>query len=372
MKIPFYDATREYKLYKAEFDKAIEDVIASGAFILGKQVADFEEQVKHYTGAQYAVGVANGSDALLIASDILGYGNAEVLTPTFTFFASASCIARLGGKPVFVDVDEDTFCMDMKDAENRITKNTKGIIPVHLFLQTADMGACMKLATQHRLSVLEDAAEAFGMKAIISGTNRHAGTIGDFGVFSFFPTKTLGGYGDGGMLVTNSEEQYKIAKSYRTHGATKKYHHDYVGYNSRLDTLQAAILQVKLSRIDESIQKRAKHAEHYREALKDVAGIKLPVVKENNTPVDYVFCLQAENRDALEKHLNENGIGTSIYYPVPLHLQKCFDHHGYKKGDFPTAEKLCQTVLALPMFPELTEGEVDFVCDTVKKFYGQC
>ena len=369
MKIPFYDATREYVNCKADFDKAIAAVLASGAFILGKQVAEFEEQVKEYTGAKYAVGVANGSDALLIASDILGYRNADVLTPAFTFFASASCIARLGGKPVFVDVDEDTFCMDMRDAENRLTKNTKGIIPVHLFLQTADMNACMRLAGKYKLSVLEDAAEAFGMKTQIGGVMRHAGTIGGFGVFSFFPTKTLGGYGDGGMIVTDSEELYRAAKSYRTHGAVKKYHHDYIGYNSRLDTLQAAVLQVKLSRIDASIQKRAKHAEHYREALKDVAGIKLPVVKENNTPVNYVFCLQAENRDGLEKYLNENGIGTSIYYPIPLHLQKCFEYLGYKKGDFPVAEKLCGAVLALPMFPELTEDEVSFVCECINEFY---
>jgi dTDP-4-amino-4,6-dideoxygalactose transaminase len=369
MKVPFYDATREYSNLKADFDKAISDVLNSGAFILGKQVAEFEEQVKNYTGAQYAVGVANGSDALVIASDILGYRNAEVLTPAFTFFASASCIARLGGTPVFTDVDADTFCMDMRDAENRVTSNTKGVIPVHLFLQTADMNACMKLAEKHGLSVLEDAAEAFGMKTLFKGESRHAGTIGDFGVFSFFPTKTLGGYGDGGMIVTDNEDLYKIAKSYRTHGAVKKYHHEYIGYNSRLDTLQAAVLQVKLSRIDESIQKRAKHSARYREALKDISGIKLPAVKENNSPVDYVFCIQAENRDGLESRLKENGIGTSIYYPVPLHLQKCFEYLGYKKGDFPVAEKLCETVLALPMFPDLTENEVDYVCDIVRNFY---
>ena len=369
MKIPFYDATREYFNYKANFDNAITEVITSGAFILGKQVSDFEEEVKEYTGAKYAVGVANGSDALLIASDILGYRNADVLTPTFTFFASASCIARLGGRPVFTDVDEDTFCMDMLDAENRITENTKGIIPVHLFLQTANMNACMKLAEKYNLSVLEDAAEAFGMKTFFNGLSRHAGTIGDLGVFSFYPTKTLGGYGDGGMIVTNNEELYEKTKSYRTHGAVKKYHHDLIGCNSRLDTLQAAILQIKLARIDESIQKRARHSAHYRNALKDISAIKLPVIYENNSPVDYVFCLQAENRNGLENYLKNNGIGTSIYYPAPLHLQKCFSFLNYKKGDFPVAEKLCQTVLALPMFPELTEGEIDYICDTVKTFY---
>jgi len=370
MKVPFYDAVREYKNRKLEFDQAVADVITSGAFILGKQVQEFEEAVCKYTGAKYAAGTANGSDALVIASDILGYKNgAEVLTPVFTFFASASCVARLNGKPVFCDVDEDTFCIDIKDAQNRITKKTKGIIPVHLFLQTADMISCMELADKYQLTVLEDAAEAFGMKTMYKGNFVHAGLIGDFGVFSFFPTKTLGGYGDGGMIVTNNEELYKRAKSYRTHGAVKKYHHDYIGYNSRLDTLQAAILNVKLKHIDNAIQKRADHALRYREMLGDIEGIKLPVIKNGSKEVNYVFCVKAEKRGALEDFLKSKEIGTSVYYPVPLHLQKCFEYLGYKKGDFPAAEKLCETVLALPMFPELTEDEVSFVCESIKEFY---
>ncbi|GHV30387.1 pleiotropic regulatory protein [Spirochaetia bacterium] len=370
MKVPFYDATREYALYKAEFDKAISGVIATGGFILGKQVQDFEEAVCKYTGAKYAAGVANGSDALVIASDILDFKNgAEILTPVFTFFASASCIARPGGKPVFCDVDEDTYCMDMRDAENRITGKTKGILPVHLFLQTADMTMCMEIAEKHHLAVLEDAAEAFGMRTLYKGEHKHAGLIGDFGVFSFFPTKTLGGYGDGGMIVTNNEELYQKAKSYRVHGSSKKYHHDHIGYNSRLDTLQAAILNVKLSHIDTAIQKRAEHATQYRELLKDIAEIKLPVITQNNKEVNYVFCIQAERRDALDNYLKSKEIGTSIYYPVPLHLQKCFEYLGYKKGDFPVAERLCGTVLALPLFPELTEDEVSFVGESIKAFY---
>ena len=370
MKVPFYDATREYSLYKAEFDKAITEVVTSGAFILGKQVQDFEEAFCEYTGAKYAVGVANGSDALVITSDILGYKNeAEILTPVFTFFASTSCIVRTGGKPVFCDVEEDTFCMDMKDAGNRITGKTTGILPVHLFLQTVDMTVCMELAKEYNLTVLEDAAEAFGMRTMYNGEYVHAGLIGDFGIFSFFPTKTLGGYGDGGMIVTNNEELYRKAKSYRTHGSVKKYHHDYVGYNSRLDTLQAAILNVKLSHIDSAIQKRAKHAAQYREMLKDIAGIKLPLIKAGNKEANYVFCIQAEKRDALDEYLKSKEIGTSIYYPIPLHLQKCFEYLGYKKGDFPVSEKLCKTALALPMFPELSEDEVSFVCESIKEFY---
>jgi dTDP-4-amino-4,6-dideoxygalactose transaminase len=370
LKVPFYDATREYKLYKAEFEKAIADVIASGAFILGKQVRDFEEAVCEFTGAKYAVGVANGSDALVIASDILGFKHgAEVLTPAFTFLASASCIARLDGIPVFCDVDEDTFCMDMRDAENRITGKTRGIVPVHLFLQTADMKNCMGLAEKHNLAVLEDAAEAFGMETNFGGGYKHAGIIGDLGVYSFFPTKTLGGYGDGGMIVTNSEELYQKAKKYRVHGSSKKYYHEHIGYNSRLDTLQAAILSVKLAHIGNAIQKRAKHAAQYREMLENIGGIKLPVIKDGNKEVNYVFCVKAEKRDALEEYLKSKEIGTSVYYPVPLHLQKCFDYLGHKKRDFPTAEKLCGTVLALPMFPELTEDEVSFVCESIKEFF---
>jgi dTDP-4-amino-4,6-dideoxygalactose transaminase len=369
MKVPFYDSTREYTHYKTEFDTAIAEVIASGSFILGKQVFLFEEEVKEFSGVRYAVGVANGTDALIIASDILGFKNAEVLTPVFTFFASASCVVRVGGKPVFVDVDEDTFCMDINDAENRITKSSKGIIPVHLFLQTVDMSACMVFAKKNHLVILEDAAEAFGMAAEHQGAYHHAGTFGDFGVFSFFPTKTLGGYGDGGMIVTNNEELYQKAKSYRVHGSTKKYHHDYVGYNSRLDTLQAAILRVKLAHIDDAIQQRALHAMHYREALKEIPAIKLPLIKSNSHEVNYVFCIQAEKRDELENYLKQRGIQTSIYYPVPLHLQKCFEYLGYKQGDFPIAERLCKTVLALPMFPELTDDEIAFVCETIIAFY---
>ena len=370
MKVPFFTATREYNLYKQEFDSVMADVIASGAFILGKQVEDFEKAVCKYTGAKYAAGVANGSDALVIASDILGFKDgAEILTPVFTFFASASCIARLNGKPVFCDADEDTFNINMKDAENRITDKTQGIIPVHLFLQTADMTACMELAKKHKLAVLEDAAEAFGMKTTYKGKEINAGLIGDFGIFSFFPTKTLGGYGDGGMIVTNDEDLYKKAKCYRTHGAVEKYRHDYIGYNSRLDTLQAAILNVKLSHIESAIQNRAKHAAQYREMLKDVPGIKLPVINDGNKEVNYVFCIKVEKREALESHLKSKEIGTSIYYPIPLHLQKCFEYLGYKKGDFPVAEKLCETVLALTMFPELTEDEVSYVCESIKEFY---
>ena len=307
MNVPFYTATREYKNLKNEFDSALSSVLETGDFILGKAVKNFEEKIASYTGAKYAVGVANGSDALVIASDILGFKDgAEVITPVFTFFASSSCITRLGGQPVFCDVDEDTFCMDMKDAENRITKNTAGLLPVHLFLQTADMSSCMALAKKHNLKVLEDAAEAFGMKEFYNGSLHTAGTIGNMGIYSFFPTKTLGCYGDGGIIITNNEEYYLKAKSLRVHGATKKYHHDYVGYNSRLDSLQAAVLSVKLKYIDNAIEKRAAHAKQYQELLKNVPQVKIPVVKTKGKEVYYVFNILAENRDELQTYLTEN------------------------------------------------------------------
>lgn len=372
MKVPFYTATREYNNRKAEFDAAISKVLEKGDFILGNAVKEFETQIAEYSQAKHAIGVANGSDALVIASDILGYNNnQEVLTPTFTFFASTSCIARLGGTPVFTDVDYDTFCMDMNDAASRITKNTKGILPVHLFLQMADMNACMQLAKDNNLSVLEDAAEAFGMKQNVQGKILTAGTVGDFGVYSFFPTKTLGGYGDGGIITTNSDDYAAQSRALRVHGSQVKYHHDYVGYNSRLDTLQAAILSVKLQKIDEGIAKRTVLGNLYNERLASIEQIKLPIIKSENVPVFYVYNLKVQDRDALNAYLQSKGIGTSIYYPMPLHLQKCFSHLGHKKGDFPVAEKLCTEVLALPMYPELTEDEAHYVCDAIEEFYNK-
>jgi UDP-2-acetamido-2-deoxy-ribo-hexuluronate aminotransferase len=370
MKVNFYTSKREYEEKKSEFDSAIESVIESGNFILGDQVSSFEKSIADYTGAKYAVGVACGTDALVIASDILGFSNdKEVITSPFTFLASASCIARNGGKPVFVDIDEDTLSIDADKIEEKVNKNTAGILPIHLFNQMADMDKIMDIAGRHNLKVLEDAAEAFGMRRMYKGEYKHSGTIGDYGIFSFFPTKTLGGYGDGGMIVTNDEHLYQMAKSFRVHGASKKYHYDYLGYNSRLDALQAAILSVKLKYIDNAISKRRKTAELYFEGLKDCEYIKFPKVKGDQKGVYYVFNILCEKRDDLSKYLKENGVGNSIYYPMPLHLQKCFEYLGYKKGDFPVAEKVSNEVLALPIFPEITSDEVEYVCKTILDFY---
>jgi len=369
MHVPFYSSTREYDSRKKEFDTAIRQVVERGDFILGSEVAAFEREAAEWLGVKYAVGMASGSDALVIASDILGFGKgAEVLTPTFTFFASTSCVARLGGKPVLVDMDAATLNMDLHDASNKVTEHTKGIIPVHLFQQCTPMQGVTELARKNELKILEDAAEAWGMKSLVDGAWRMAGTVGDIGIYSFFPTKTLGAYGDAGLAVTNDEDLYKLLKSYRVHGSSVKYQHDHIGYNSRLDTLQAAILRVKLKTIDKAIAARARHAQHYSDRLSGVPGLRIPRVSEENKGVNYVYNILCDERDALSIYLKEREIGWSIYYPKPLHLQKCFEYLGYKEGDFPVAEAVAKEILALPIYPEITDDEVDYVCDAISAF----
>jgi UDP-2-acetamido-2-deoxy-ribo-hexuluronate aminotransferase len=371
MKVNFYTSQREYSEKKSEFDAAIQSVIEKGNFILGEQVAQFEKDIEAYTGAKYAIGVASGTDALIIASDILGFKDGkEIITSPFTFLASTSCITKHKGKPVFVDIDEETFGIDVSKIEEKINKNTVGILPIHLFDQMADMDKIMDIAKRRDLRVLEDAAEAFGMRWKGNGENyRHSGTIGDFGVYSFFPTKTLGGYGDGGMMVTNDENLAKLAKSFRVHGAAKKYHYDYIGYNSRLDTLQAAVLSVKLKYMDEALKKREVVANLYKERLSTCEHIRFPKIKGDQRHVYYVFNILAEDRDGLAEHLKKNEVGYSIYYPMPLHLQKAFEYLGYKEGDFPVAERVSKEIIALPIYPEITLDEVEFVCETIINFY---
>ena len=374
MKINFYESQREYKEKKDEFDGAIKNIIDSGAFILGNEVKLFEEEIKEFTGAKHAIGVASGTDALVIASDILGFSdNKEIVTTPFTFLASTSCLAKHGGRPVFVDIDEESCGMDVAQLEAAINDSTVGILPIHLFNQMCDMDKIMEIAKRHDLKVLEDAAEAFGMRWQMQGEEgyRHAGTIGDMGVFSFFPTKTLGGYGDGGMIVTNSDELADMCRMFRVHGASKKYHYDYIGYNSRLDAMQAAVLRVKLKYINNAIENRGRVAKLYTEGLKNVEGVKVQGIKAaNQHNVYYVFNIFAENRDGLAEFLKSKGVATSIYYPKPLHLQKCFEYLGYKEGQFPVTEKMCKQILALPIYPELTNEEVQYICECIKEFYN--
>ena len=371
MKVGFYTSQREYEEKMAEFNEAMINSIKNGVKTLGEDVIAFEKEVQDFAKVKHAIGVASGTDALVMTADILGYKDEkEIITSPFTFLASTSCIAKHRGKPVFVDIDEETFNIDTRKIEEKITKNTVGVLPIHLFCQMANMDDIMDIAKRHNLSVLEDAAEAFGMQWKGNGDRyRHAGTIGDMGIYSFFPTKTLGAYGDGGLIVTNNNELADITKMYRVHGAKKKYNHEYMGYNSRLDNIQAAILRVKLKYINEALEKRNQIHDLYVERLKDISEITLPKIKGDQIPVYYVFNITCHKRDELNQYLNEQGIGTSIYYPTPLHLQKCFSYLGYKKGDFPVAERVSERILALPIYPELTIQEIDYVCEKIREFY---
>jgi len=371
MNVGFYTSKREYEQKNKEFTEAIQRVLRDGIHTLGDEVKEFEKQIQEFTGANHAIGVASGTDALVMASDILGYKDGkEVITSPFTFLASTSCLAKHKAKPVFVDIDEDTFNIDTTKIEERITKDTVGILPIHLFCQMANMDDIMDLSNKYNLSVLEDAAEAFGMRWKGKGdTYRHAGTIGDMGVFSFFPTKTLGAYGDGGMIITNDDKLGELSKIFRVHGAKVKYHYDYIGYNSRLDTIQASILLVKLKYINDAIKARQKIHDLYMERLKNIEEIRFTKIKGDQKPVHYVFNILCKDRDRLNAYLKENEVGTSIYYPIPLHMQNCFSYLGYKKGDFPVAERTCEEILALPIYPELTENEVEYVCDKIREFY---
>jgi len=378
MKVPFFTPVRDYLNHKEEYDKAISEVLNKGDFILGEKVEELEKKICDYTGVKYAVAVASGTDALTIASDILDFkDDSYIITTPFTFFASSSCIVRNGGFPMFVDIKKDTLQIDPQKIIEAIDKmknrdNLRGILPVHLFNQMVDMDSIMKIAEEYNLKVLEDGAESFGMWYKKGDNFLHSGTIGDAGIFSFFPTKTLGGYGDGGMIVTNNEELYKKFRSYRVHGSNKKYYHDYIGYNSRLDTLQAAILNVKMKYIDKAIKQREYIGNLYNKRLshlEEKGFLKLFKMPKNQKSVYYVYNIMCEKRDKLKKFLNSNGVGTAIYYPLPLHLQNCFKELGYSKGDFPVSEKVSENILALPIFPELKDDEVNYVCDMIEKFY---
>ncbi|HOV14731.1 MAG TPA: DegT/DnrJ/EryC1/StrS family aminotransferase [Spirochaetota bacterium] len=368
MNVPFFTNVYQEERYGSLIREKIDHIIKKGNFILGDEVKTFESNIKNYTDSKYAIGVANGSDALylsLLALDLPE--GSEVITTPFTFFASTSCIVRNRLKPVFVDVCEDTYNINTGKIEEKITKKTSCILPVDLFCQSVNMDEIIDISKKYNLKIVEDSAEAFGMK----WNGHHAGTLSDIGVLSFFPTKTLSCYGDGGMLLTNSDELYEKLKIMRVHGASKKYHHKYLGINSRLDEIQAGILNIKLQYIDDEIKERALISKKYFELLKDVKQIRLPKVIDEATPVWYVFSIQCENRDRLENYLKEKGIQTSIYYPLPMHLQEVFKNLGYKERDFPISERLCNTSLALPIFIGMNDTMIEYVCENIIDFYGK-
>ncbi len=366
MNVQFYTASREYQKLKNEIDAAVQTVCTKGDFILGEAVGRFEKNAAAYLQTKHAVGNSSGSEALLLGLHALNVKPGdEVITTPFSFFATVSSIVRMGARPVFIDIDPKTFNIDAANIEKAVTKKTKAILPVHLFLQTADMDVILDVAKRHSLGVLEDAAEAFGMEF----NGKKAGTMGDIGIYSFYPTKTLGGYGDGGLLTTDNDELAARLKMLRVHGSAKRYYHDEVGYNSRLDSIQAAILDIKLKYIEKSIATRKEIGKKYTSLLKDVGDLELPYIAPNRREVYYVYSILTDKRDALAEYLKEKGVGTTIYYPLPLHMQKCFEEMGHKKGDFPNAEKTSERILALPIYPELGDDEIDYTISCVKEFF---
>ena len=367
--IQMVDLKSQYLRIKPEIDAAIQHVLDSTAFIQGSPVFDFEQQLAQYAGSKYVVSCGNGTDALLAALMSLGIGEGdEVIIPAFTFIAAVEVIALLGATPVFVDVCEDSFNMDVNVLEKAVTPKTKALIPVHLYGQCADMEPVLDIAKKHNIKVIEDACQAVGATYTFSdGTMKQAGTMGDVGCLSFFPSKNLGCYGDGGAMMTQDADLSERLRAICKHGSKEKYHHRLVGLNSRLDSLQAAILQVKLRHLDEFIANRKAAAHSYFNAIEDLDLIELPVIKENTTHTFHQFTLKVKEgrRDALKQYLAEKGIPSMIYYPVPAHLQPAYQYLDYKEGDFPVAEQLCREVLFLPMHTELSENQLQYICKTI-------
>jgi dTDP-4-amino-4,6-dideoxygalactose transaminase len=359
MQIPFVDLKAQYASIKDEVAEAIRGVLDSTHFVGGEHLASFERDFAAYCDVRHARGVANGTDALHLALRALGIGNGhEVITTANTFIATAAAIAAAGARPVFVDIDPDTYTIDPARIEPAITGRTKAIIPVHLFGQSADMQPIIEIARRHALSVIEDAAQAHGAEY----HGARAGSIGDIGCFSFYPGKNLGAYGDGGCITTNSDMLAERIERLRDHGRITKYEHSVAGFNSRLDTLQAAILQVKLRRLDQWNSNRQRVAALYAEELAD-AGIGTPSVRAGSTHVYHLYVIESEDRDALQMRLKAAGISTGIHYPIPIHLQPAFAYLGYGKGDLRRTEQIAERLLSLPMFPELKPAQVSRVAE---------
>ena len=368
-KIQMVDLQTQYQRIKQDIDAGIQEVIESAAFIKGPKVAAFQEHLEQYTGAKHVIPVGNGTDALQIA--LMGLGlkpGDEVITPTFTFIATAEVVALLGLTPVVVDVDWETMNMDIEAVRRAITPHTKAIVPVHLFGQCAEMEALMALAKEHGLYVVEDACQAIGAKYTFSnGETRQAGTIGHIGCTSFFPSKNLGCYGDGGAIFTNDDELAARMRAIANHGMVVRYHHDSVGVNSRLDSIQAAVLDAKLPHLDEYIAARQRAAAYYDAAFAGNDKLLVPGRQSRSTHVFHQYTLRVvgADRDKLREGLAEKGIPAMIYYPIPLHQQKAYLDPRYKDGDFPVAERLAECVLSLPMHTELDEEQLHYITSNV-------
>jgi dTDP-4-amino-4,6-dideoxygalactose transaminase len=380
MKVPQFDAKLQFELLKSELLETVERVLASGGYILGIEVEAFEREIAQYLGVDHAVGVASGTDALWLALKSVGIGPSDyVLTTPFTFFATASAILNTGAQPIFADIDPRTYNIDPDEVKAVMEGRSqvylrlgidpgriKAIIPVHLYGQPAEMNALIELARQFGVFVIEDAAQALGADYI----GEKVGGLGHLGCFSFFPTKNLGAFGDGGLVCTNNGNLAERLRMLRVHGLREKYHHKLIGTNSRLDALQAALLRVKLSYLDEWIQARRRHAIAYDFAFHDVPGIVTPFGAQGRHHAYHQYTVRVigGRRDALHGFLKELGIGTAIYYPVPVHLQSALHYLGHRQGDFPGAETACLEALSLPIYPELTEAHREEVIHTIREF----
>ena len=365
MQIPLLDLKAQYANIKDEVIQAISDVCDNQAFALGPAVAEFEEKVAAYCNSKYAIGVSSGTDALLVSLMALDIKPGdEVITTPFTFFATAGSIVRLGAKPVFVDIDRESFNIDPSVIEQKITEKTRAIIPVHLFGQIAQMKAINEIARRHNLAVIEDAAQAIGA----SQDGIKAGNFGDCGCFSFYPTKNLGGFGDGGLVTTNREDLAQKIKALRDHGQNPRYFYKVIGGNFRLDGIQGAVLNVKLRYLDGWNEKRKQNAALYDSLLGD-SPVKTPKISADNVSIYHQYTITTPERDKLQQFLAENNIGSAIFYPKPLHLQDCFSDLGYRPGDLPIAEQLCKEVLSLPIYSELATDQIEYVAKTIRKYY---
>ncbi|MFC1559710.1 DegT/DnrJ/EryC1/StrS family aminotransferase [Candidatus Margulisiibacteriota bacterium] len=366
MAVPFFSLSEQTSKIRGEVDAKIKEVVDSTKFILGSNVADLEKEVAFDTKVKYAVGVASGTDALHLAFKALDLKSGdEVITTPFTFFATAETISYTGATPVFVDIEPESFNIDPKKIKAKITKKTKAIVPVHLYGLAAKMDEIMSIAKENSLKVVEDSAQAMGAEYNGSLVN----SFGDIGCLSFFPTKNLGCFGDGGMVTTNDEKIYDMLKVLRNHGSTKTYHYDYLGNNSRLDELQAGILRAKRKYLGSFIEGRRKNAALYNELLKDVKDIKLPKETAGAKHSYNQYTIRAKDRNKLVEYLRGKGIGCVIYYPLALHLQNIYKDLGYKKGDLPETDKAQDEVVSLPIFPEIAKEQISEVASAIKDFY---
>jgi dTDP-4-amino-4,6-dideoxygalactose transaminase len=363
MKVPFLDLNRQYQEIKKSASISLNRLLERGDFVLGKDVVEFENSFAGFLNVRYALGVNSGTDALFLG--LLSFGikpQDEVIVPAFTYIASAYAVTYTGAIPVFVDIDEKTYNIDPSKIEKAITSNTKAIMPVHLYGQAADMDAIIKIARKHNLKIIEDAAQAHGAEY----HGKKAGSIGDLAAFSFYPTKNLGAFGDGGMVVTNETVLFEKLRKLRDYGRTTKYQHDSLGYNSRLDSLQAVFLKEKLKKLKQWNEKRIAAAHAYKKLLQDSPQIKLPFEDPNNKHIYHVFGIRVKNRDFVVGGLKKAGIGVLVHYPVPLHLQEVYRSLGYKEGDFPVAERVSREIISLPIYPHIKKAQIEYVAKKLK------